>query len=233
MNTDPNIAKIAGLLSEPSRAAILTALLDDRYYAAGELANRAGITPQTASFHLAKMVDTKIITVEKQGRHRYYRIENQEIAQILESLLYLAPPVEIKSFRQSNETKAIKQARTCYDHIAGNLGVQLTDSMINMGVLILEGKSLNLTDKGGAFFTEFQVDIPHVRKKRRSFSHKCLDWTERRYHLGGALGNALLEKFMELNWVQKKKNSRALTITQIGTKGLQDVFQIRIEAQKG
>ncbi len=192
MNANPNIALIATLVSEASRAAILTVLLDGRFHPASELAYMAEIKPQTASFHLTKMVDANVVTVEKQGRHRYYGILNQEVAQVMESFLSIAPPIEIKLLKQASEDKAMRFARTCYDHLAGNLGVQLTDSLIKIGVIYEEKDGFTVTEKGESFFTTFQIDLERVKKKRRSFTHKCLDWSERRHHLAGALGNALL-----------------------------------------
>ncbi|SMO57448.1 ArsR/SmtB family transcription factor [Melghirimyces algeriensis] len=229
MKANSNAAIVATLVSEPSRAAILTALLDGRLHPASELAYMAGIKPQTASFHLAKMVSANIVTVEKYGRHRYYGIQNQEVAHILESLLSIAPPVEVKSLKQASEEKAIRLARTCYDHLAGNLGVQLTDSLNKMGVIGEKKDEFIVTEKGEEFFTAFQIDLGKVKKERRSFSRKCLDWSERRHHLAGALGNALLERLLELNWIQRLPKTRAVKITMDGQKGLKETFSIEIE----
>ncbi|WP_209847116.1 ArsR/SmtB family transcription factor [Paenibacillus sediminis] len=228
MNVNSNVAMVAALVSEASRAAILTALLDGRFHPASELAHMAGITPQTASFHLNKMVDANIVTVQKQGRHRYYGIRNQEIAQVLESLLSIAPPAQIKSLRQSSEDKAIRLARTCYDHLAGNLGVQLTESLITMGVLYEDENEFRVTHQGKEFFTSFQINLQEVKRRRRSLSHKCLDWTERRHHLAGALGNAILEKLFELKWIERLSNTRAIKITPNGKKGLKEIFSIDV-----
>jgi DNA-binding transcriptional ArsR family regulator len=226
MNANPNVAKVAILVSEASRAAILTVLLDGRLHPASELAYMARIKPQTASFHLSKMVDANIVTVEKQGRHRYYGILNSEVAQVLETLLSLASPIEIKSLKQASEDKAMRFARTCYDHLAGNLGVQLTDSLIKADVIYEEKNAFVVTDKGEEFFKAFHIDLEIVKKKRRSFSHKCLDWSERRYHLAGALGNALLERLFELKWVQRIPDTRAIKITSKGKNGFKDIFSI-------
>lgn len=220
-NANPNVAIIASLVSEPSRAAILTVLLDGRFHTAGELAYAAGIKPQTASFHLAKMVDANVVHVDKQGRHRYYGIRDQEVAHTMESLLTIAPPLKVKSFKQSTEDKALRYARTCYDHIAGNVGVQLADSLKNSGIL---SEEFIVTEKGIQFFQSFQVDLHQIKKKRRSFCHKCLDWSERRHHIGGALGNALLERFLELNWVERIPKTRAIKITPKGRQGFKETF---------
>ncbi|MGZ7442699.1 ArsR/SmtB family transcription factor [Paenibacillus sp. TH7-28] len=224
-----NVALIASMVSDASRSAMLTVLMDGRFHAAGELAHMAGIQPQTASFHLAKMADAGLITVEKQGRHRYYGIRNPEVAQVMESLMSIAPPVKIKSLRQSAENQALRRARTCYDHLAGSLGVSLTQSLVREGILQEGASGFEVTKKGEAFFENFQIDLNQVKSKRRSFSHKCLDWSERRHHLAGALGQALLERLLELNWVQRLPNTRAIKITPQGKAGLKEAFALAME----
>ncbi|GIP11769.1 transcriptional regulator [Paenibacillus macerans] len=224
-----NVALIASMVSDASRSAILNALMDGRFHAAGELARMAGIQPQTASFHLAKMVDAGLIAVEKQGRHRYYGIRNPEVAQVMESLLSIAPPVKIKSLRQSAEEQTLRKARTCYDHLAGNLGVSLTQSLVREGILLEGENGFEVTKNREAFFENFQIDLNRVKRKRRSFSHKCLDWSERRHHLAGALGHALLDRLLELNWVQRLPNTRAVKITPQGKAGLKETFALEVE----
>ncbi|RFU61186.1 helix-turn-helix transcriptional regulator [Bacillus sp. V59.32b] len=228
MSINQNVANIAALISEYSRSAILTVLMDGRFHTASELSFMIGITPQTISYHLSKLVEGNIIAVEGQGRHRYFGIQNQEVAQIMEYLLAIAPPVEIKSLRQSREDNAIRIARTCYDHIAGNLGVKITDSLIKKNVIKQSENEFVLSIEGEHFLNDFQIKIEDVIKKRRSFCHKCLDWSERRHHLAGALGNALLERFLELQWISRSVNSRALIITPHGKKEIQDKFSIEI-----
>ncbi|WP_223070167.1 ArsR/SmtB family transcription factor [Paenibacillus caui] len=229
MNTISNAAMIASLVSEPSRSAILTVLLDGRFHAAGELAYRVGIQPQTASFHLAKMVAAHVVTVEKQGRHRYYGIRNQDVAQVMETLLSVAPPTQIKSLKQASEDKALRFARTCYDHLAGSLGVKLTHCLVREGILSEEKASFHVTEKGQEFFESFQIDLKKVEKKRRLFSNKCLDWSERTHHLAGALGNALLEKLLELNWIERLPKTRAIKITAEGQRGFKEIFSLDME----
>ncbi|WP_090737142.1 helix-turn-helix transcriptional regulator [Paenibacillus sp. Mc5Re-14] len=228
MSTKSNVAMIASLVSEPSRAAILTALLDGRFHTASELAHMAGIKPQTASFHLAKMTEAQVVTVEKQGRHRYYGIQDPEVAQVMESLLSIAPPVPIKSFKQASENEAIRLARTCYDHVAGHLGVQIMSFFIQKGILSEDQDGLHITQQGEIFFADFQIDLKNTRQKRRSFSHKCLDWSERRHHLAGALGSALLDRLLELHWVEHLPTTRAIRITAEGKRGFKEVFSIEI-----
>lgn len=229
MNANSNIAQVASLVSDASRAAILTVLLDGRYHPASELAYMANIKPQTASFHLSKMVAANLVTVEQQGRHRYYGIQNQEVAQIMETLLSITPPVEIRSLNQAAENEALRQARTCYDHLAGKLGIQLTNSLLSAGVLSEVEDQFTVTEKGEDFFKAFQVDLVRVKRKRRSFTHRCLDWSERRHHLAGALGHALLERLLELHWIQRVPSTRAIKITPEGKKGLQEIFHIDVD----
>lgn len=228
MSTQSNVAMIASLVSEPSRAAILTALLDGRFHTASELAHMAGIKPQTASFHLAKMTEAQVVTVEKQGRHRYYGIQDPEVAKVMESLLSIAPPVPIKSFKQASENEAIRLARTCYDHVAGHLGVQIMSFFMQKGILSEDQDGLHITQQGEIFFADFQINLKNTRQKRRSFSHKCLDWSERRHHLAGALGSALLDRLFELHWVEHLPTTRAIRITAEGKRGFKEVFSIEI-----
>ncbi|MDY8023899.1 winged helix-turn-helix domain-containing protein [Paenibacillus polymyxa] len=229
MSTKSNIAMIASLVSEPSRAAILTALLDGRFHTASELAHMAGIKPQTASFHLAKMTEAQVVTVEKQGRHRYFGIQDPEVAQVMESLLSIAPPVPIKSFTHASENEALRLARTCYDHVAGQLGVQLMSFFIQKGILSEDQDGLHITEQGEIFFTDFQIDLKKTRQKRRSFSHKCLDWSERRHHLAGALGSAVLDRLFELHWIERLPTTRAIRITTDGKRGFKEIFSIEVD----
>ncbi|MDY8048031.1 winged helix-turn-helix domain-containing protein [Paenibacillus polymyxa] len=229
MSTKSNVAMIASLVSEPSRAAILTALLDGRFHTASELAHMAGIKPQTASFHLAKMTEAQVVTVEKQGRHRYYGIQDPEVARVMESFLSIAPPVPIHSFKHASENEALRLARTCYDHVAGQLGVHLMNFFIQKGILFEDQDGLHITEPGEAFFTDFQIDLKKTRQKRRSFSHKCLDWSERRHHLAGALGSAVLDRLFELNWIERLPTTRAIRITADGKRGFKEIFSIEVD----
>jgi DNA-binding transcriptional ArsR family regulator len=228
MSVNPNIAHLASTLSEPSRAAILTVLLDGRFHTATELTMMIGVKPQTTSYHLNKLLEQNLIKVESQGRHRYFGIQNQEIANTLEMLLTITPPAKIKSLKQSREDEAVRFARTCYDHLAGNLGVQITDSLLATRIIVDENNEFIVTDEGEKFFGEFQINITNVRKKRRMFCHKCLDWSERRHHLGGALGLAVYERFVELNWVKRLPNTRALSVTPKGKEQITQMFSIHI-----
>ncbi|EFI67645.1 hypothetical protein BFZC1_15820 [Lysinibacillus fusiformis ZC1] len=226
MGINPNMAEIAALLGETSRATILASMMDGRFHTASELAYMAAIKPQTASFHLAKLVEGKLIKVEKQGRHRYFQLAGEDIAHFLESFLAISPPPEVRSLKQSSQIKLLQDARTCYDHLAGKLGVQLTESMLKAGYLTLEGKQFVLTDEGTLFFTTFGIDLTALKRKRRSFSHACLDWSERRYHLAGALGSELLNQFFNLDWLIRVPSIRAIQVTEKGKIGFKEVFHL-------
>jgi len=228
MGINPNMAEIASLLGETSRATMLASMMDGRFHTASELAYMAAIKPQTASFHLAKLVDGKLVKVEKQGRHRYFQLADEEIAHLLESFLAISPPPEVRSLKQSSQMKLLQGARTCYDHLAGKLGVQLTDSLVNAGYLKLEEKQFLITSEGAQFFTDFGLDLVDLKRKRRSFSPACLDWSERRYHLAGALGQGILAHLLSLGWVTRVPSIRAIKVTEKGRAGFKDVFQLDV-----
>jgi len=223
-NPNPLLAESASLLADPSRAAILTAMLDGRFHTASELAYMAGIKQQTASFHLSKLQNGGLVKVEKHGRHRYYHLAGSEIAEILESLLTISRPPEIRSLRQSSQMKALKFGRTCYDHLAGELGVRITDSMQEAGYLHWEDQEWLVTKKGESFYSELGLDLSRLRKKRRSFSRACLDWSERKHHLAGALGSELTHMWFELGWIERVPSSRAVKLTERGQIGFEDQF---------
>lgn len=228
MNANPNVAEVASILGEPSRALILTSLLDGRFHTATELAYIAGIKQQTASFHLSKLMKANLIIVEKHGRHRYYQITDDEVAQILESFLTIARPPEVRSLKQSAEMKALKSGRTCYDHLAGELGVGLTQSMLREGLIKKAEKEFIISSKGEKFFSDFGLDISELQQKRRSFSRICLDWSERQHHLAGSLGKAIAIRLFELNWIERHPTSRAVKITEKGNAGFKKFFNLSV-----
>lgn len=228
MSINPNVADVVSLLSETSRATILTCLMDGRFHTASELAFMASITPQTASFHLSKLVEGNLVIAEKHGRHRYFQLANEEVAHILESFLTISPPPEVRSLKQSRQMKLLKEARTCYDHLAGKLGVNITESLLNTGYLEKGEREFIVTPKGEQFFTDFGIDLRELKRKRRSFSHACLDWSERHHHLAGALGNGLLTQFLQLGWIEQVPSIRAIKVTEKGKAGFQQEFHINI-----
>ncbi|MEC0240879.1 helix-turn-helix domain-containing protein [Paenibacillus dokdonensis] len=226
MGANPKVAELVSLLGETSRAAILTSLMDGRFHTASELALEAGITPQTASFHLAKMTAGMLVTAEKHGRYRYYKLAGQEIAQILETFLTISKPAEIRSLRQSTQMKALCEARTCYDHLAGKLGVRLTQSLMDNKYIEKGQEEFTVTPAGERFFTELGLDLPALRKQRRSFSRICLDWSERQHHLAGTLGHAVVSRLFEMKWIERAPSGRAVIVTEQGRAGLKRDFGI-------
>lgn len=228
MSINPNVAEVAFLLGETSRATILMSLMDGRFHTASELAFMAAITPQTASFHLSKLIEGNLVNVEKHGRHRYYQLAGGEVARLLETLLALSPPPEVRSLKQSSQVKLLRDARTCYDHLAGKLAVDVTESMLNAGYLEKGEREFVHTPQGELFLTDFGMDVSELKRKRRSFSHACLDWSERQHHLGGALGHGLLTRFLELDWIVQVPSIRAVKVTDKGKEGFAKEFHIKI-----
>ncbi|MCY9176203.1 ArsR/SmtB family transcription factor [Bacillus inaquosorum] len=225
---NPNIAKISSLLSDPSRSSILLSLMDGRIHPAGELAYLANIKPQTASFHLNKMLEAKLISVEKHGRHRYYRLSNSEAASVIEQLLSIAPEEKVTSLKDSKEKSDLHFARTCYDHLAGYVGVQITNSLVEQGMLRKVDLNFEVTSEGSLFFSNFGINEEQQRNKRRAFARCCLDWSERQHHLAGALGNALLVRMLEEKWIVRMPKTRAIKITQSGKTAFEKYLKMYI-----
>lgn len=228
MSIHPNITALTALLAEKSRATILAALMDGKFHTASELAYMATIKPQTASFHLAKLVENNLVISEKNGRFRYFRLANEEVANTLEIFMSISPPPEVRSLKQSSQLKRLENARTCYDHLAGRLSVNLTNIMQEEGYIEKSNKRFIITTKGEHFFKELGIDLIALSRKRRSFCHACLDWSERTHHLGGALGNGLFERYIELGWLESRENSREIVITTEGKSGLKEFFGLSI-----
>lgn len=229
MSEAPDLAEIAALVGDPARANILSALLDGRALTAGELAYFARVSPQTASGHLAKLADGKLVSVLSQGRFRYYRLATPLVGQMLEGIMAVAAS-GIKRDRPAARLDAgLRTARTCYDHFAGKLGVGLADNLTQRGYLVLTPEAGEITERGASFLGDFGVDLKTLLgKRRRAFCRPCLDWTERRLHLGGAVGAALAARCFALGWFQRQRDSRALTITPAGRQGLEKAFGISL-----
>jgi DNA-binding transcriptional ArsR family regulator len=216
------IAEIAALAGDPARANILTALLDGRAMTATELAYAARVTPQTTSAHLAKLVDAGLITATPSGRHRYFRLASQRVAQMLESIVAVAGDNRPRFRPLSRLATELRAARVCYDHLAGQLGVRIADAMIARGYLVLEDDGGRITDAGTRFLWDLGIDTRVAGKGRRHLCRACLDWTERRPHIGGAIGAALAERWLALGWITRAKDSRAVTVTPTGERGFRD-----------
>jgi DNA-binding transcriptional ArsR family regulator len=227
MSESMDLAQTAALVGDPARANILSALLDGRALTAGELAFFARVSPQTTSGHLAKLTQAHLLDVLKQGRHRYFRIATPQVAQMLESIMAVAlqtPPRHQPAASRVDD--AMRTARTCYDHFAGRLGVGLADTLCGRGHVVLAEDGGEVTPQGHAFFERFGVTL--VRDRRRIFCRACVDWTERRPHLAGAVGAALAGRCFDLGWVKRMREGRALTITPVGRTGLHEVFDLSL-----
>lgn len=227
MTDGPPVADIARLLGEPTRAKMLLALADDRALPAGELAACADVTASTASGHLAALRQAGLVTCIHQGRHRYYRIASPDVADMLESIMVVAA-VDASAVR-SRVAPALQSARTCYKHLAGWLGVVLCDAMRTSKQIELEDNTARITSQGLALLDTLGVDSTRFRK--RPWSRVCLvDWSERREHLAGPLGNALHKRFLELGWVEAHLDSRAISVTRTGQRGFQTTFGLSVTA---
>jgi DNA-binding transcriptional ArsR family regulator len=225
MSDITRMASVAALLGDPARANILTALMDGRALTAKELAFAGHVSPQTASGHLARLTDANLLAVEKQGRHRYFRLASPLVGQMLESVMAVSGP-EPRPLNPWRGGDAMRTARTCYDHLAGRLGVALADSLTGAGHVTLSQDGGEVTDRGHAFLSDFGAE-PVAGK--RVFCRPCLDWSERRPHIAGRLGAALATRCLDLNWIARQRDSRAMTITPTGMNGFAERFGIHLE----
>jgi DNA-binding transcriptional ArsR family regulator len=216
MSDGPNIARVAGLIGDRARAEVLTALLADRALTATELAGIAGVSKQTISGHLAKLLEAGLVAVEQQGRHRYFRLAGRDVAQLLESLMGVAFRTGSLRLRPGPREPALRKARVCYDHLAGELGVLMYEGLIQRRVLAGADEGLHLTRDGTDWLVSFGIDAEAMAKERRAICRPCLDWGERRHHLGGAVGAALLLRLFELRWASRVTGSRTVIFTSRG-----------------
>ncbi|MCA9911516.1 MAG: helix-turn-helix transcriptional regulator [Anaerolineae bacterium] len=228
MLPEPDIAAVATLIGEPARAIILSALLSGKALPASELASRAHVTPQTASSHLAKLLAGDLISVTVMGRYRYYALKNSEVAQALEALQVIAPAAKNTPSRRPKIAPELCHARTCYDHLAGKLGVALSNGLIAQGYLLKVEQHYELTAKGATLAESWGIDVGLLKKKRRRFAYACLDWSERRFHVAGALGAAIAAAFFAKGWVKHLPDTRALKVTDAGVDMLQRDFGIAL-----
>ena len=231
MEGDADIAAVAALMGEPSRAAVLMALVDGRALAASTLAVEAGVAPSTLSGHLARLVDGGLISVEPSGRHRYFRLANPEVAQAVEALARVAPSRQVRSLRQATHASAIRRARTCYDHLAGRLGVAICDALLCKEIVKAQAKpemaadpvvgagrfyQYFITEYGKEWLRDFDVELDQT--SRRPTVLYCLDWSEQRPHIGGRLGESLLRRFIALGWIIHAER-RVIRVTKDGQIG--------------
>jgi DNA-binding transcriptional ArsR family regulator len=240
---DAEISAVGALVADPARCRILLALDDGRALPASRLAAEAGVSAATASGHLGKLTEAGLLSVEAHGRHRYYRLAGPAVGALIEALQRLAPPARVRSLRQGTRAQSLREARTCYDHIAGRLGVELMAALIEHGYLSggdgmfdpntaqRDGRTgyghdvdYRLTECGDEFLAEFGLRVP----PRRRLIRYCIDWSEQRHHLSGALGRGLLDRLLELGWIRRADATRAVLITGAGQAGLSTTFGIRL-----
>jgi DNA-binding transcriptional ArsR family regulator len=227
---DANIAIPAALIGDPVRAAMLQALMDGRSLPATALACAAGVTPQAASNHLGRLTDGGLLAVTAQGRHRYYRLADPKVAQAIEALSGLTPLPKHLDPPLSPKARRLREARTCYDHLAGRLGVALADACERQGLFEADGPDrYRLTDAGRARFAALGVDLEGLDAARRAALRPCIDWTERRRHLAGAIAARLLDRLFDLGWIARGAEGRSAVLTPAGAKGLFDTFGLELE----
>jgi DNA-binding transcriptional ArsR family regulator len=226
MPGDINIVPVALLLADPTRASILQELSDGRALPAGELARRARVSSSTASAHLFKLTDAGLLAVEKQGRHRYYRIADPAIIQAIETLAALAPARPVRSLRESQIAEAVRNARMCYNHLAGNLGVKLSQALVDKHVLDASDEGYSITPQGLDWLRNFGIDEAVLKKRGSLVVPYHIDWSERRPHVAGELGAALARRLFDLEWITRTRSSRAVRLTATGQQALQDEFAI-------
>ena len=218
MVAGPNISIIGGLIGDPARAAMLNALMSGRALTATELAQSGGVTAQTASSHLSKLVDGGLLTVRKQGRHRYFALAGDDVASMLEAMMGLALKTAPPPVRTGPRDPRLRNARICYDHLAGDMGVELFNALVENGMLQSIDEAVLLTDAGALKFREFGIDIDALRRARRPTCRACLDWSARRIHLAGGLGAAILARFTERKWAWRIPDTRIIEFSPEGRK---------------
>jgi DNA-binding transcriptional ArsR family regulator len=229
MTAAANMVEVAALVGDTARATMLSALMGGQALTASELAARAGITKSTASGHLAKLLAARLLAVTEKRRNRYYRIATPLVATMLESIKAVAA-IETPPRHQSRspQDERLRMARTCYDHLAGRLGVALADALIGNGCIALSDDGGEVTATGADMLARFGVALVPKPDSKRIFCKPCLDWSERRYHIAGHIGAELLRRCTELGWLERDRDSRAVHVTAAGHAGLRDVFGVHM-----
>lgn len=223
MEFDNQFSVVASLIGEPARATMLWTLLDGRAYTAGELALSAGLSAQAASNHLNKLIEAALLKMERQGKHRYYRFAKPEVAYAIEAIANLIPGKAKASPQKEFVNGDIQFARTCYDHLAGKVAVTLNQALVQQKLIKLKDEDYIVTTAGIRWFNNLGIDLEAVQQQKRAFARPCLDWTERKHHLAGALGAALLDQMIAKNWLRRKPNERTVVITGKGEKALYEL----------
>jgi DNA-binding transcriptional ArsR family regulator len=224
----PQLAEVAQLVADPGRANMLSTLMDGRELTAGELAAVAGVTPQTASSHLVKLVERALLSVERRGPRRFYRLASPLVARMLEGMMTVAVTGPARFRPPSKIDDQMRRARTCYDHLAGELGVAVTDSMIGREHLVLDGDAGTLTSKGSVFLIDLGIDLEASVRGRRMLCRPCLDWSERRPHLAGTVGASIADLAFRQDWIRRRPQGRSVEITQDGVAAFRDLFGAHI-----
>lgn len=226
----PDVTTIGMLIGQETRSTMLLLLLDGRARTATELADASDVSRPTASFHLGQLVEGGLLRIERQGKHRYFRLASPEIAALLESMLVVAgttlPDATLQTGPRSND---MRQARMCYDHIAGKLGIGIVDSLVHSGTLIETPDSFLLTVSGTRHLESLGIDVAAARRRRRHFARTCIDWSERRPHLAGSLGAAIADRLFASGWIEREPEGRTVYITPAGQRGLAGAFGIDIQ----
>jgi DNA-binding transcriptional ArsR family regulator len=226
MRGDADIAGAAALLAEPARAAFVSALMDEGPLPATALAARGRIAPSTASEHLARLVAGGFLSSEKRGRHRYYRLADPAVAAAVEALAVVAPQPEVRSLREATRSELLRHARTCYDHLAGRVGVALARSLEQDGTLVRRDGDYELGPEAERHLATFGIDLQALRNGRRPLVRGCVDWSERELHVAGALGAAVASRLFELGWIKRRDGNRSVEVTAEGRAGLSNELGI-------
>jgi DNA-binding transcriptional ArsR family regulator len=228
MTTGRIIAEIAALVGEPARATMLSALLDGRALTASELAFAARITPQTASTHLAKLTQAGLLSLIRNGRHRYFRLASPIVVEMLDGIVLVALENRPRYRPLSRQAKELSAARICYVHLAGRLSVDITNFFTAHEYIVVGDEAAEITIAGTRFLVEFGIDLSGLNSTRRRFCRFCIDWTERRPHIAGAVGAALTKRYFDLGWIDRTKHSRAVLVTPPGKRGFLETFGIEV-----
>lgn len=216
MTSGPDITRIARLIGEPARANMLGALMSGQALSAGELARIAGVQPATASSHLSHMLDAGLLKTDRQGRHRYFRLKDHYVAEAIENLIQLAEHTGHTRFQPGPRDPELRRARVCYDHLAGEMGVELYETLQGAGAFCVTPDGIGLSDTGRDQLARTGLDMPSIEAQRRTLCRTCLDWSVRRHHLAGATGAALLDALLAQNWLVRTPGHRALRVTKKG-----------------
>jgi len=226
MVVTPDIAPIAGLIGDRARAEMLLCLMAGRALTATELARAAGVSKPTASSHLAKLRGARLVAMERAGRHRYFRLADDRVAATIESLMGLAHRAGASRIEAGPPDWALRKARSCYDHLGGELGVLVFESLTQRELLRADGGRVQLTARGERFVEELGLDVGRLRGRRRPLCLACLDWSVRRHHLAGALGAALLGQFLEVGWARRARGTRVIVFSATGERALRARFPL-------